>query len=267
MTHSQKLRLYQALENPKLNPLDIGINLFLLLVLFVNITVNIVQIFYGVNQAWLSTVETLTVNIFFIELLIRFYVASAQSRFQGVRGRLRFLTQKYTLVDVLALLPSLLTLLNVNFPLIRLIRFLVFLRLLRIFRLKKIIRKFISFEAFATSNIGTKVLVLIIFSMVFVYLFKYAYSQNPLNTSLTIFLDPPSLVNAPNGFERGVGVIELMIGLFISGTLISIITSLLLDITHKVHKGLIPYRGKGHLIVMNNSPKLRYILDEIELFY
>ncbi|MDQ7001519.1 MAG: hypothetical protein Q9N02_02380, partial [Ghiorsea sp.] len=63
------------------------------------------------------------------------------------------------------------------------------------------------------------------------------------------------------------GVIELMLGLLISGTLISIITSMLLDISENVKAGLIPYRGKGHIIIMNHSSKLPYLLDELDHYY
>jgi len=267
LSTSHKQRLYQALENPRLNYFDIGINFFLMLVLSVNISINIAQIFYDIHHDWLSSIQNWTIGIFIMELLIRFYAANSQRQYRGFQGVYRFLMRKYTLVDVLALLPSLLSFFNVNILFIRLIRFLVFLRLLRVLRVQKIIRKFIRFESFATSNIATKVFILFLFSVLFVYLFQYAYKDDSLNTSIAIFLDPPALVEAPNGFERIVGTIELIIGLFISGTLISIITSLLLDFTYKVHKGLIPYRGKNHLIIINNSPKLKYILDELDLHY
>jgi len=264
---SFKDKLYQALETPKLNTFDITINVCLFLILIINIGANIAEIFYHIDNPWVHWMNTCTVIFFTLEFSVRFALSGTNKHYRGTQGKLKFLRQPYTIIDMLALLPSLLTFFHANFVFLRLLRFLVFLRLFRMVKSKKILQKFVSIESFAAANMTTKILILMMFSFFFIDVFQYAYTNDALNTSLSIFLDPPALVAAPNGMERFVGIVELILGLLISGTLISIITSLMLDVTEKVKKGLIPYRGKNHMIIMNNNPKLPYILDELECFY
>lgn len=80
----------------------------------------------------LATIETLSVAVFTAELLLRLWSCTADPRFADpIRGRLRFLVQPLTIVDIVAIAPFFLPLLLPD------LRFARAVRLLRLFRLLK----------------------------------------------------------------------------------------------------------------------------------
>jgi voltage-gated potassium channel len=81
-----------------------------------------------------SWLEWMLISAFSIEYLARVYCAGENPLYAGWRGRLHYMTRFWSLVDLLAILPFLLTLGSYNAFLLRLFRFFRLLRLARLGR-------------------------------------------------------------------------------------------------------------------------------------
>mgnify|MGYP001269008397 FL=1 len=83
--------------------------------------------------SWLSGFETFSVTVFVVEYMLRIWSCTANRRFRGVvRGRIRFALTPLAIVDLLAVLPTLLLWVGVD------LRFLRLIRLARLMRLAKL---------------------------------------------------------------------------------------------------------------------------------
>jgi len=188
-----------------------------------------------------------TVFFFIVELLARYIAIGVDKRFRGVIGRVKYTFQFYTLIDIISIMPFFL--LSYNLSYLRIIRLIRFVRILKLIRMKKIIKKFISINAFASSNLATQSIVLISASAFLIYLFSYAYGS--FSKSAMVFLDPPQIAELHSNFHVFIGIIELIVGLFIGGALISIITSALGEIVKSISSGYFTYKESGHIVIIN----------------
>jgi len=258
--------LYKSLEKPYISKYGT----FIQAIIFINIIVNLsvfslgylFDISHGSLYLLLKKIEYITVAIFIIELFLRFVSIGEDKKYRGIQGRIRYAFTFYIIIDILTILPYLLTGLHVNTMALKLLRF---VRVFKLFRAKKILRIFFDIGAFAKANIFIQTSVLFLFSIFIIFIFHYAYSV--ANVSMMIFLDPPSLAEYQNYKELFFGIIELVLGLIVGGTLISIITETLANITASVKDGYYPYKGEGHIIIINENQKLEFILKELNSFY
>jgi len=258
-------KLYLYLEKPEYINGGFYFQFFLFLVVTINIISFVVPEFFSVSNKlanFYSVVNKVTVIIFIIELILRYIVIGVDPKYRGVVGRFKFTFTPYIIIDWLAILPFILLLTNVNLTYIRYLRF---ARLLKYLRLKKYIKKFFSMYYFASSNIFIQSLILFIFSLIIMYLFSFGFDS--FKKSANIFLDPTATLNLNDAFLIILGVIELTIGLFIGGALISIITSSFLEIINAINSGYLTYKGKNHIVIFNNSPKLSFVLNELNTYY
>jgi voltage-gated potassium channel len=69
--------------------------------------------------------------LFTLELIIRFIVIGENKSYQGLKGRLKYLKEAFTIIDLIVLIPYYLTFIGLD---------LMFLRALRAFRLFKLLR-------------------------------------------------------------------------------------------------------------------------------
>jgi len=259
-------QLYNTLERPHLAKYGYLIQKLILLNIFLNIASISIPYFFNIDKnvaTQLAYTNTATVILFIVELLARFIAIGIDSRFSGILGRVKYTFQFYTLIDVISIVPFFL--LSYNLSYLRIIRLIRFIRVLKLIRMKKIIKKFISINAFASSNLATQSIVLISASTFFIYLFSYAYGS--FGESAMVFLDPPQIGKLHTDFHIVVGVIELIIGLFIAGALISSITSALEQIMNSINSGYFTYKESGHIVIINKNLKLDFIFDEINKYY
>ncbi len=257
--------IYKLLEKPYAARYGVFIQNLILFNILVNLFIVFISTFFHLNDHILKVfniVENFTVILFIIELVLRYITIGYDNKYSGIYGRLKFTFTFYTIVDIIAILPYFLTGMQTNMFFIRLLRF---ARLLKLIRMKKILKNFFSISTFATSNIIIQTFVLFILSIFFIYIFHFFYNGH--NTSLMIFLDPPALAETKNNFELLFGIIELMVGLFIGGALISIITETLANITNAIHSGYYPFKEKNHIIIINYNEKLTFILYEMNQYY
>lgn len=90
------------------------------------------QSIYKLAPSVFSLVELFIVSVFAVEYLARLYAVGEMHRYQGFQGRIRYIFSFWSIIDLLAILPFLLTFTSSNAFMLRLIRL---LRLLRIARL------------------------------------------------------------------------------------------------------------------------------------
>ena len=94
---------------------------------------------WGTELAWFELVSVL---VFSVEYVLRVWSAPVEPRFRGITGRLRYMITPMALVDLLAILPSLLPFVGVDLRIARA------LRLMRLFRLAKLTRYLRSIRLF-----------------------------------------------------------------------------------------------------------------------
>ena len=261
--------LYKSLERPyatKYGKIVQNLILFNVLVnIFVSFSGNIFNFSYAVKNTF-SIIEYITVLIFILELIARYISIGFDPRYSGLKGRLLYTFTPFIIIDILTLVPYFLTNVQGGILLARLVRFFRFFRILKLVRLRDTIKQFFSVSTFATSSIIKQFIVLFILSSVFIALFSFVYS-NGEKTSLMIFLDPPALAETATDTEMVFGIIELLLGLFIGGALISIITELLTNISSEIKNGYYPYKNKNHIVIINHNQKLKFILKEMNYYY
>lgn len=259
---------YKALEKPKASIYGKGVQTALLINVMINIAASLFVIFIDIDSAVKSlvlNVEYFTVVIFCIELICRYLLVGYDVRYKGMLGRLRYTLTPFVIIDLLSLLPYFIIGINFNSLLARIFRFLKFFRLLKLLRLRDIIRKIFSLNFFASTSIAVQFLILLLFSALFISVFSLTLKDSKL--SAMIFLDPVAITEAASYSQVAFGFLELILGLVVGGTLISIISSLLTNVLDDVKNGYYPYKGKNHIILVNNNDKVSFILKEINSYY
>jgi len=89
---------------------------------------------YGLAPLLFDWSEVLFGTVFLVEYCARIYAAGEDPRYRGVRGRLGFAVTGWMLIDLVALLPFLLSALPLNTFILRLLRLLRLLRMARLGR-------------------------------------------------------------------------------------------------------------------------------------
>lgn len=261
--------LYKSLERPHTSKYGSVVQNIILLNVLINIFASFGSgVFHFSNSVKniLLIIEYITVIIFIVELIARYISIGYDNKYKGIKGKVRYTLTPFIIIDILSLVPYFLTSVQGDILLARIVRFLKFFRILKLLRLKDTIKKFFSVSNFATSSIFYQFIVLFILSSFFIALFSFVYTSGE-KTSLMIFLDPPALAETSSHTEMVFGIIELLIGLFIGGALISIITELLTNISSDIKNGYYPYKGKNHIVIINQNSKLEFILNEINYYY
>ncbi len=119
--------------------------------------------------------ETLFFSYFLAEYLLRLYVAVENPRYQGWLGRLRYLFTPMAIIDLLVLLPYLLTAASSEVFLLRLLRMLRILRLARLGRFTNagtLLMDAVKSRRFELAMSGVVAFFLLIVSSTFLYLFE-----------------------------------------------------------------------------------------------
>jgi voltage-gated potassium channel len=126
--------LYLILEKPSRHILGRIINLFI----FTMIIISIIAFFlstvpkYFIYNNIFNLIEHITMIFFTIELVLRFIAIGQDERFQGFKGRLRYLKEPFVIIDILVLLPYYLYyFLSIDFTVLKVLRIMRIFKLLR----------------------------------------------------------------------------------------------------------------------------------------
>ena len=256
--------LYLILEQPQKHEYGFFIQKLLLINVIINIfSFTLPSIVYldENTRNMFFLIDKITTYVFLIELILRITVSTYNEKYRGIKGKLKFFIHPYTIIDILAVLP-LIPYVNNNLSFLKLFRF---ARLLKLIKYKNIIKQLISIEYFASAPVLTQFTVLFVLSLFIILIFSYIFHS--IKISFLLFLDPSNIIKAHDIYQIIFGIIELIIGLIVGSFLVSIITSTLVMITEKANKGLLSYKGKNHIIIVNYNSTLEFILNEIDKYF
>lgn len=121
------------------------------------------------NPYWAKAIEIFNVTVvvvFALEYVLRVWIAGMDPQYAGVRGRIRYMTQFYSIADLLAFLPELLVMIfggGISA---------VALRVLRLFRLIKIARFVPAFDVLGSAlrRSGSQLLTTLAMALALVYI-------------------------------------------------------------------------------------------------
>lgn len=119
-------------------------DIFLISLILLNVVALILETVQPIEDAagtFFYRFELFSVMFFSVEYLLRIWIITLDPRFSHpVSGRLRYMVTFIALIDLLAILPFFMPMLNID------LRFLRLFRIFRIFRLLKIVRYFKAFN-------------------------------------------------------------------------------------------------------------------------
>lgn len=130
-------KLHYWLEEPRKGNIAYWVNsvIYLLIILSVlSLMLSTVETLDGPYTYYFELTNHVTMIIFTVEYAARVYAAGAKEAYKGVRGKLRYMMSPYALIDLVSILPFLLSSLDINSVFVRTLRL---LRILRLFRMRK----------------------------------------------------------------------------------------------------------------------------------
>jgi len=262
-------KLYNTLEKPYFSKYGSLVQKLIALNILINILSFSLPYVVEMSQpfrSFLDIINIITVVLFIVELVLRYAVIGEDPNYKGIKGKLKYTFKFYTLIDIISILPFFLLFLDFNIAVLRIIRLVRFIRIFKLFRLKKLLKKVFNIYSFATANLWLQSFILISMSSLLIYLFSYGYN-NSIRESALVFLDPPQIAELDSSFHIVLGIFELIIGLFVGGSLISIITSALEQIVNSINSGYFTAKESNHIVIINQNSKLDFIFDEINKYY
>jgi len=133
---SLRTRLYRQLEPRAWQRMGLSpVNAFLAVVVFACVLMAILETEDSLTRAWplvFQGTEYLFTTIFVIEYLARVWVAPEDPRYRGLLGRLRYMVSIWALIDLVAILPALISGVGINTLFLRSLRLLRLIRLARL---------------------------------------------------------------------------------------------------------------------------------------
>lgn len=168
MIKTWQKKAFKILEENPPSPLAAKIRLFIILLIFLNVLAVIFETVPGIGNRYSQLFlifEILSVSIFTVEYLTRLWVCGQNPKYAGVLGKIKYAFSPFLLIDLLAILPSLLP-----FFIVVDLRVMRALRLVRIFRILKIGRYSSSMSTMANVIKNKKEELLITLFTVFILL-------------------------------------------------------------------------------------------------
>lgn len=130
-------KLYTLLEEPEKNKYSYGLNIFIYILIIISIVALMVSTIEEYNEKYgliLSLIKHIIMPIFVIEYVLRVYSCGSLKKYRGLKGKLKYLTSAYAIVDLIVIIPYIFIGFDFNNAFIRSLRF---FRIFRIFRMKK----------------------------------------------------------------------------------------------------------------------------------
>lgn len=122
--------------------------------------------------------------------------------------------------------------------------------------------RFFSADGFAMAPVGVQLVLIVAAAALLVFFFSPLVGS--LQKSFRVFLgDPEGYVELAGRRALLFGLVELIVGLCIYGFVISILTSSLIQLIQEIRGGALPYRRKGHLLLVNENGKIPFMLTEM----
>ncbi len=153
-------------------------NIFICIIIIVAVMIAIVETEQPIARLYPSffrITEITLFTVFVIEFCLRVYVAPLNPKFSGRFGRIRYLFSLWAIIDLIAILPFVLTFMDASAFYLRLARILRILRVSRLGRFSKawsLLAKAVYRRRFELIISGIAAFLLLIFSSAFLYVFE-----------------------------------------------------------------------------------------------
>lgn len=165
-------RLYVLLEEPSKSRFGIALATVIYSLIIISILDLMLYSVEDIREKYgyiLENINNIIMPIFIIEYLLRVYASGAKKEYKGIKGRLKYASTPYALIDLLSILPYILTNTGVNSSFIRSLRL---LRIFRLFRIKKY-AMFIQLMKNIFHNIKEELIVLLFFTFIVIVLLSF----------------------------------------------------------------------------------------------
>ncbi len=139
---------------PKENESKTGLEKVLTLIICLSIFLTVIETEKSIYQSYkiiLKNIDFVIVLIFSLEYFLRlFYCSKADKKYQGFKGKVKYILSPYAIIDLIAILPTLFQFFTAN------LFFLRIFRLIRMLRVMKLIKKSPPIKMFLESIIKSK---------------------------------------------------------------------------------------------------------------
>ncbi len=141
-----KERIYRLLEEQSdAQTTGRWVRMGLLVLILLNILSVVLQSVESIDQAYgdlFQLFEMFSVCVFGIEYVARVWSITASAKYEGIRGRLKYAASPLALIDLAAILPSVLSMNFLDLRFLRIARLFRLLRVLKVGRYSKTLQKF-----------------------------------------------------------------------------------------------------------------------------
>ena len=171
-------KLYSLLEEPEKSRASYLLNVFiyiLILVSIVNLMLMTVSEFQEKYGDIFLLIRNIVMPIFIVEYALRLYASGSLDKYKGFKGKIKYATTPYAIIDLLAILPYILVHFA-SFPNSSVLRSLRLLRVFRLFRVKKY-AIFVQLMKQIFSNIKEEILVLVFYTVVILVILSFLIFQ------------------------------------------------------------------------------------------
>ena len=132
---------------PKENESKTSLEIVLTLIICLSIFLTVIETEKSIYQSYksiLQNIDFVIVLIFSLEYLLRlFYCSKADKRYQGFKGKIKYILSPYAIIDLIAIIPSLLQFFTTNLFFLRIFRLIRMLRVMKLIKKSPPIRMFL----------------------------------------------------------------------------------------------------------------------------
>ena len=132
---------------PKENHTKTGLEKILTLIICFSIFLTVIETEKNIYDSYkfiLRKIDFFIVLIFSVEYLLRlFYCGKADKKYQGYKGKVKYILSPYAIIDLVAILPTLLQFLTANLFFLRIFRLIRMLRVMKLIKQSPPIKMFL----------------------------------------------------------------------------------------------------------------------------
>jgi len=183
-------KLYTLLEEPEKNKYSYGLNIFIYILILISVAALMISTIEEYKEKYsfvLSLIQHTIIPIFVIEYVFRVYASGSLQKYHGLRGKLKYMTSAFALVDLIVIIPYIFIGFDFNNAFIRSLRF---FRIFRIFRMKKQ-AEFVKVISQILSSKKEEFIVLLLFTLAIIIFLSFIVYEAEHRAQPEVFTNIP----------------------------------------------------------------------------
>ena len=133
----------------------------------------------------------------------------------------------------------------------------------KLFIFLRYLRSLLSPDGFAQASVWMQLVTIFVFGALVIVFLSPALGD--ISTSYRIFADPSTFADAQGPIQIFFGLVQMIVGLILFSFIVSVLSAALIELVADIKGGRLPFRKKGHILIVNYNVKLPLILDEFNL--